>query len=694
MFKRISMLTGACLASLAAFPGAASAQATSDEIIVTAQKREEAIQDVPLAVQAIGADDLEAAGVRQVGDLVKFIPGASIVNNTTAGRETISIRGIAAGTTGDGLVGFYIDETPFSIVNLQLSPPGSLIDVERVEVIRGPSGTLYGSGAMGGNIKIVTRKPDSTAFSGLLRGEYSNTSGGADNHNVNGVLNFPIVRDRLAVRLNAGIETLGGYADGPESGREDVNGMDANSYRGTVLWTPNDQFDLTMSAWTINNRQDFNNNLTAADTIAAGKPIITGTGGRPSYQNTDMDLYSLTANWDLGFATLTGNVSNVIHSLKLNDPSLFVLNNYSDFRSVQLTEEVRLASNGDGPFHWLVGGYKRDATIKSYLDVRIVPSTPLIYSYGVINSDSYAVFGEASYDFFGGKLTPTIGVRYSEDDRAGYGIDLPAGTRTPRGAVWDSVNPRFNLRFKPTEDVMFYFNAAKGFRSGSFQSQGQVNAAASLGIPTQTGVDPDSVITYEVGTKIDIGDALQVEASVYHSKYEDIIIQFVSPAIVSLANGGDAAIDGLDLAFVWRTPLEGLDLSFNGTVLSSDFEKVVPALAVALPTIGIGKPLPNVPTSNYTIATDYSHPLAGWSGVDWRMHASYSFRGSQTDPASGRVSGELNDLTLRMGVESQHWSANVFALNALDDDDPAVRTASGIQIMYPRRIGVQLGFNF
>ncbi|MBI1252163.1 MAG: TonB-dependent receptor plug domain-containing protein [Alphaproteobacteria bacterium] len=694
MNNRFSMLTGACLASLLALPGAAFAQSESEEIVVTAQKREQAIQDVPLAVQAIGADALETAGVRQVGDLVRFIPGASIVNNTTAGRETISIRGIAAGTTGDGLVGFYIDETPFSIPNLQLSPPGSLIDVQRVEVVRGPSGTLYGSGAMGGNIKIVTRTPDTTEFSGLLRGEYSNTSDGDDNHNINGVLNVPILRDRLAVRLNAGIETLGGYAEAPEFNRSDVNGMDANSYRGVLLWTPTDTIDVSLTAWTMNNRQDFNNNLTAAQTIAAGSPIITGTGGRPSYQNTDMDLYSATANWDLGFATLTGNVSNIIHSLKLNDATSFVVNNFSDFRTVQTTGEVRLTSSGDGPFQWIVGAFKRDAIIKSYLDVRIVPSTPLIFSYGTIETDSYAVFGEVSYDFFGGMLTPTLGVRYSEDDRGGFSVNFVDSTRALRGAVWESTNPRFNLRFRPTEDAMFYINVAKGFRSGSFQSQGQVDAAALLGIPTQTGVDPDSVWTYEIGTKLSVSSDFQVEASVYHSDFEDIIVQFVSPAIVSLANGGDAAIDGVDLAFVWRTPVDGLDVNFNGSLLNTNFENVVPALSVALPTISEGRPLPNVPTSNYTIGADYVRPSSMWPGVDWRLHGSYSFRGSQIDAASGRVSGELNDLTLRAGLEGTNWRANVFALNALDDDDPAVRTATGIQILYPRRIGVQLGFDF
>lgn len=691
-FKRISMLTGACLASLAALPGAALAQSASDEIIVTAQKREQAIQDVPLAIQAISSEDLENSGATKVSDLVNVIPGASIVSNSTPGFETIQIRGVAAGTTGDGLVGYYIDETPFGIPNLQLTPPSSLVDVSRIEVIRGPSGTLYGGGAMGGNIKIVTNQPDSSAFSGMLQAQYNNTSGGEDGNRVDGVLNIPIVRDRLAVRISGGYEKLGGYAEVPELNRQDANGFDGTNVRGTALWTPTDNFDLSLQAWTIRNSQDFSNGLTPAPTLA-GNPTITGTGGVNGFTDVDMDLYSATAHWDMGFATLTSNTSNFIHKLDFEAPLLTTLLNDSTFKTVTLTQELRLASNGEGPVQWLVGGFYRDGHIKSDINFGIpILSFPIIYTYGEINTKAYAVFGEVSWKMFGGRLEPLVGLRYSEDERTGYGIDIPTSVRAPRAATWDSVNPRFNLKFNATDDVMFYVNAAKGFRSGSFQTQAQVNASNALGIPTQTGVDPDEVWTYEVGTRININDTLLVEASAYHSDYKDIILQFASAAVISLANGGDATIDGFDLGVLWRTPIEGLDFSFNGNLNNAEFERVVPALSTALPTIAVGKPVPNVPSSNFSIAGDYSRTIM--DGLTASLHASYAKRGSQIDAASGLVSGQLDDLTLRAGVAGENWRLSAFALNALDDEDPSVRTSTALQIMYPRRIGVELGFNF
>lgn len=690
--KCISWFTGVCLASLAALPNAALAQAPDgDEIIVTAQKREQSLQDVPLALQALTATDLENAGANKVSDLVNLIPGASIVSASTPGFETIQIRGISAGTTGDGLVGYYIDETPFGIPNLQLTPPSSLIDVERVEVLRGPSGTLYGGGAMGGNIKIVTKRPDASTYSGLLQGQYSNTSGGGDNQRIDGVVNVPIVENRLAVRVSGGYEELSGYADGPSG--TDLNGFKGSNVRGTALWTPTDTIDVSAQAWHISNRQDFSNNLTPAPTLA-GNPTISDNGGRRGFTDVDMDLYSLTANWDLGFATMTSNTSNFIHKLDFSQDILAILNNDSTFKTVTLTQELRLASNGEGPVNWIVGGFYRDGHIKSDINFRIVPATPIIFTYGDINTKAYAVFGELSWAMFDGKLEPLVGLRYSEDERTGSGRDIPTGVVAPRSAKWDSLNPRFNLKYNASEDVMFYFNAAKGFRSGSFQTQAQVNASNALGIPTQTGVEPDSVWTYEVGTRLEINDSLLVEASAYHSDYSDIILQFATAAVISLANGGDATIDGFDLGLTWRTPIEGLDLGFVGNINNAEFERVVPALGVALATVNVGKPLPNVPSSNFTVSADYQRALASFDGVIGSLYASYSQRGTQIDAASGLLAGELNDLTLRAGVEGDRWKLNLFALNALDDDDPAVRTGTAVQIMYPRRVGVELGFNF
>jgi iron complex outermembrane receptor protein len=207
------------------------------EVVVTAQKRSERLFEVPLPVQAITAAQLQQSGASKVSDLVTAIPGASIVSDSTPGFETVQIRGIASGTTGDGLVGYYLDDTPFGIPNLQLTPPAGLLDLDRVEVIRGPSGTIYGQGSMGGTIKLVTTKPSTTTFSAKALSEVSGTAGGDVNGKIDASVNLPLVQDRLALRVSGGFEDLSGYANVPELHQTHANGFQGTNIRATMLWT-------------------------------------------------------------------------------------------------------------------------------------------------------------------------------------------------------------------------------------------------------------------------------------------------------------------------------------------------------------------------------------------------------------------------------------------------------------------------
>lgn len=587
--------------SLAVLPYTALAQApaatNASEIVVTAQKRAQALADVPLPVQALSETALEDAGATKVSDLVSLIPGASIVSNSTPGFETVQIRGISSGTTGDGLVGYYIDETPFGIPNLQLTPPSRLLDVQQVEVIRGPSGTLYGQGSMGGTIKLVTRKPDATAFSGKVQGEYSNTSGGGDNNAIDAVVNIPLIKDQLAVRLSAGVETLSGYAEAPELNRSDVNGFEGRNYRVAARWTPSDDLSISALYWNIKNEQDYNNGLTPGTPI----PTIAGTGGIRGYTDVDMDLYSLTVEWNTPIGALTSNSSYIDHTLDFVAPLLFVLNNDSTFDTTSFTQEIRLASTGDGPINWIGGVFYRDATIDSDVFFTFA-GFPLIDVLAPLDTKSWSVFGEVSWKTMDGKLEALAGARYFEDDRSAVGRNriAPIASSTT-GATYDSFSPRFNLSYRPTDSGLVFFNAAKGFRSGVLQTPAQAAAAVSSGIPTGTQIAPDELWTYELGTRWELaGKSLLLEASVYHTDWKDIQLQFASAAVISLANAGDATIDGFDIGLVWRTPIDGLTLQTVANWNNAEFDSVVPALAAALPTIRVGKELPSVPDSNYT----------------------------------------------------------------------------------------------
>lgn len=677
-----------------------------EKVTVTAQKRSQVLIDVPLPVQSIGKQQIDNTGAGNVADLVTQIPGASIVSKSTPGFETVQIRGISSGTTGDGLVGYYVDETPFGIPNLQLSPPARLLDVTRVEVIRGPSGTLYGQGSMGGTIKVITATPDSTAFFGTIRGEISTTDGGGTNYYTDLVANLPIAENEFAVRLSGSFESLSGFAEAPEFSAKNVNEFTGANGRAVALWTPSDDLSITGMYWHIDNSQDFSNGLTPG--FPTSSPTITGTGGVRGFTDVAMDLYSLTVNWDTSIGTLTSNTSFVQHELDFEAPFTlfgFPFNNDSTFETDSFTQEIRLASAGDGPFNWLVGGFYRDATIDSdicfYFQAFGCGIFDVVNIAGPLETKSWSIFGEASLAMFDNKLEALVGLRYFEDDRGGRTSNRtifpapPTLTDSTEGTS-HALSPRFNLKYNVSEEGNVFVNVAKGFRSGALQTAAQAAASTTDGVPTSSQIDPDQLWTYELGTKWRLFDGtLFFEGSIYRTDWKDIQIQFTTTGgVIAVANAGDAQIEGIDLGLVWRTPIDGLTMQFVGSKLDTEFESVVPALSLLLPTIQTGQPLPNVPEMNYTISAAYSAPQAWLGGLNGSFYVGYAFRDDQFDGTTGLVSGKLNDLTLRAGLAGERWKLEAFMLNALDDDDPSVVNSISVQIIYPRRTGLMLTFDF
>ena len=679
-------------------PVAASSEV--EVVVVTAQKREQALADVPLAIQAFSAAAIENAGATKVSDLVSLIPGASIVSNSTPGFETVQIRGVSSGTTGDGLVGYYLDEVPFGIPNLQLTPPASLLDVQRVEVIRGPSGTLYGQGSMGGTIKIVTRKPDTDAFSGTIEGTYSNTDGGSSNGSIDFAFNIPVIKDKLAIRISGGTETLSGYAAVPEFNLTNGNGFEGRNARIVARFTPTEKLAITGMVWRIENSQDFNNGLTPG----FAKPTISGTGGARGYTDVNATIHSLTAEWETPIGNLTANTSHIDHELDFLTGLLTTLRNDSTFQTKSATQEIRLTSKGDGDLNWIVGAYRRDATIESdvYFDTSLaafgLPNVriPVIDILGPLTTESWSAFAEGTIALMDDKLELTAGLRYFEDERAGNTANrLAPITRSQTTATDQATSPRFNIKYSPSENGIFFFNAAKGFRSGVLQTAAQAAASNSIGIPTSTQIAPDVLWTYEIGTRWELNSRkLVIEGSVYSTDWKDIQLQFSSPAIISVANVGDARIQGFDLGVVWKTPIKGLTVQFVGNLNDAEFTRVVPALAAALPTTQVGKSMPSVPDSNWTLSADYRRPLPGASNLTFHAFGAYAWRADQIDSASGLKSGEIEDLTLRVGIEGARWRLEAFAKNLTNEDDAAVLTSTSVQIPYPRRIGIKLGYDF
>jgi iron complex outermembrane recepter protein len=698
----VSIASVSALALIASPAMAQEAPVSSDdptEIVVTAQKREQTLSDVPAAIQAISGDTLERRGTRDLNKLVEFIPGASVVSRTAPGFETIQIRGISSGTVGDATVGYYIDDVIFSVPNLQLAPPSRLLDLERTEILRGPQGTLYGNGAMGGLIRLVTAAPNTNEFDIKAFGELSFTDGGGTNYAGDAAVNVPIAADVAGLRVSGGYERLSGFADGAAG--NNLNDVRSWNIRGKLLVRPADNVDVTLGIWHIDNHQDYSNNLLTVSPARVREPF-----GVAPFIETVATFYSGSLKWDLGNVSLESGTSYIDHRLTIDDVSNSVisgfpvgLRNSSNFATTSFNQELRLVSQGDSAFKWIVGGLYTNATITSDIDVNIRGLGPVIPFLNVVDAplktESYAIFGEVSYDLLDGKLIPLIGLRYFNDRRSASGATTFGGVTTldSGGDTFDALSPRFNLTFKPSDSALFYANVARGFRSGTIQTGAQAQLGQLSGVNTSVIINEDSLWTYELGTKLSFDRSISVDASVYYTDWSNIQIPFNTPfGLPAVVNGGDARIYGIDLGFNWRTPLAGLTLQAVANFNSAEFKNINPQLAAALTTARNGGRLPGVPKNNYSIGATYSTPLT--DSLDLNLYGAYSFRNRQQDLASGRFGGQLSNLTLRAGLETGKFRFDVFADNLTNERGPVLNTTTALQAVYPRRIGLSLTFKY
>ncbi|MEM1132133.1 MAG: TonB-dependent receptor [Pseudomonadota bacterium] len=706
----------ACNATAKAQDTGAEDEANDENlIIVSAQKREQSILDVPLTVQAISGDEIAATGIEDAGQLARLIPSASVVSSSSRGFETIQIRGVAAGTTGDGLTGYYVDDFAFGIPNLQLSPPARLLDLEQVEIIRGPSGTLWGQGSMGGNIRLITTEPDTTKFSGKVIGEYSGTRGGADNYAIDGILNIPLVEDVAAIRISGGFDKLGGFADLFQTGEENVNGSRGVNVRVKGLLRPTDRLTARATVWIIDNEQDYSNGLIATNPFtgeALPEPVINGGGSVTNgpvdgFTDTSMEIYSLTLEYEFDGATLTSSTAIIDHELEFEAPLTlagFNFNNDSLFETSSFTQEIRLASNGGGPFNWIFGGYYRDATIDSDINFFTdltdlgLGQSPLINNMGRLKTQSWAIFGEASLELFDGMLVPLVGLRYFEDERtAGPGLDRITGIELgEQSTTFDNLSPRFNLSFKPSQDVTLFINVANGFRSGTLQTLDQVAAAEVLGVITTAEVRPDELWTYELGGKFSLaGGNLIAEAGIYQTDWDDVQQPF--GAISSVANVGDARIRGIDLALVWFTPLDGFSLRGNVNFQDTEWRTVIPNITLSLPFVTPGSDLLAVPNETFSLSANYEKSVDIFGGSDLSLNATFAHTGDTLQQTGSRTDN-LDTLSLNAQIRTASGiTFGIFAINLTDEDgatqlDPFAGDA--FVRLYPRQIGVRLGFDF
>lgn len=701
MSHRSISVCGIVTSVLAASSVAAQDASTLEEVVVTAQKREQALAEVPMALQAFTGERLEAQGVQTAADALLQVPSASF-QSATPTQKVFQMRGISQNAAVDPSVAFYVDEVPLGFPGMPFMPNIDALDLERIEVLRGPQGTLYGLGAMGGTVRVITADPSfSEGFGGRAMVEGGRAEGGDDSYLGSLAINMPLVDDKLAARIAASYRRIGGWIDDLDRGTENINDDDTLSVRAKLLYRPTDKLDIKLTFWRNEIDTKWTNQASFKNTT---DKIATGTAADPeAFQDTVFNLSSAFVSYDLGFATLENGLSYFEHEI----PARFVIGTGSPLgiltvdtmdNSHALTNELRLVSSGDSSFQWIMGAFYRDATRKFFqvggftaLPSAIPPAT------NRTQSESISVFGEASYGFADDLIRVLIGARYFYDDRSAE--EVLAGVQTlDINPTFDSFNPRVNITVKPSENLMAYLNAAKGFRSGIINLTVQTVGAQLDGLDISQIVDPDSVWTYEVGGKVTALDKrLFLEGAVYYSDWKDFQLQGASSSGLGFnINGGNGVIKGVEAGITWSTPITGLNVALSGSYVDAEFDEVDPVLAANSPLFAPGERLPAIPEWSGSLSVDYDTPL-GATGLNLIAGGNYIFRDGQTD--QGGVPGVFTDsreeLSLRAGIRTDIWEITAF-VNNLNNDLKSIASLTGTQWYspFPRTVGLRLSANF
>lgn len=698
------------------------------DIVVTALRRATNLEQTPAAITSLSGEAIRQNNIANLVDLQELVPGL-VVTSGGAGLNTISLRGVRTGG-GDQLVGLYYDETPLN------APPGTttsqaaaqsgvdFFDVSRVEVLRGPQGTLYGASAAGGAIRLITNKPDLDHFSGTIDLSGSTTSHSVEGYQANGEINIPLIEDKLAVRIVAYRRYTPGYIDNAKLGLSNVNSDTATGGRVLVRYQPVSNVTLDFSAHLAYE------NSNGSPTWAPGLGLYQSADQVYLWFRDKNRFYNFTGNIDLGFAKLTGTTSyqdrdllqtrdpNPLWTGALHLPAADLPGLYYQPQSVtDLTSEIRLSSEGKGPFTWTVGGYYEDRRSHVLsLSVKVDPdgfynpaSDPTLFGRHVLNDITQkAVFGELAYTFFH-NLTITGGIRY-------YNYDITVGGDTYYSVIpqLGSVLPysltssnasgllyKANLSWQADRHLLFYFNAASGYRPGG------VNQV--IGYTGNLPYKPDSLWTYEAGGKATYLDGrAQLNAALYRTDWTDMQVNLNSGSYSYIGNAGSARIQGLE-AELHLEPIKGWTFDTTVTTLSAKLtsDQVQAGVVAAGSTGRAGNRIPLVPEFTAELASSYEwgigHELkAVLHGSLNYTGASYSAFNPGTNAAVAgyyRV-GDFFNTNARVGVKDPSWSAYVFASNIFNSKGKisAANTLGGttetILTLQPRTIGINLSKSF
>jgi len=681
----------------------AAANTTADalqEVVVTAQKREERLKDVPISIVAVGADELKDRQITSMEDLPYVVPDLGFAS--AGNSHYIEIRGISDIVGASSLIGIYIDDADVTLggsAAVQANPV--TYDLERVEVLRGPQGTLYGEGSAGGTVRFITKNPNLQHFAFDADVAAMVTQDGGPSQRINTMVNVPLIEGQLGLRIAGTFEHDGGWIDEPAANLQDINAQNLTNVRIKGLWKPSSE--LSVDAMAIINRND--RGMDFSDNGAPGQfTQVFGLTTAPRVKN-NYYLYSLTVNYDFSPNVRLSNTTGYLQATapQWSVPAFFQvtpqitgpdsIQDYyvplQDIREQLLTDELRLSSAGSGPWQWTLGGFFRrytdkvEAPVNYYGSPGVDGALPDPYASSIETwYKSWSAFGDTSYRFWD-RLTVGAGVRaFRETQRFDDFVAL-----TEQSGDFHSIDPRAYVQLKLTKDVNIYGSAAKGFRSGGFNQF------------EQPRYNPENVWTYELGSKMSLlDDRIDIDTDVFWSNYSNYQTFAPLPGVQlvsAIQNVGFARIKGIETNAAWQA-LPHWRLEARGDYLDARFTAINASSTAYLP----GDPVDLVPRYQFTLSAQHDYLWLGRkvvSRLDFSQQGPETYRNRTSGPWYNNQSDIIQMLNFNTSL---YWNENltlgVFAHNLLNDQgftNPYSIIGNGVRSR-PRTIGIQFSTSF
>lgn len=661
-----------------------------EEIVVTSRKRVENLQDVPEAITAFSERQLELAKVESLRDFVDLTPNLMMRETFRSNESFLTLRGLSSAQGGLPPVSFVVDGVQLGsndFINQDI------LDVERIEVLKGPQGALYGQGAIAGAIVVTTKAPgNEPEFN--IKGSY----GKGDSYRVAASASTPIVEDKLFLRVSGYYRDRDGLIDNVRG--ENIDFSDEGSIRVRVRYEGDNLSANLRGSYTEGDGNCCQQDRLPRDAhrqILPGVDIDDVDNPGPSSDilgtsDTSFRDVSLKLDYDFESFTLTSitgyaEVRQAVFGDADFAPVPFVKQDLA-FNTDVFNQEVRLASGNDSPWQWILGGFYQDRQERQPVFVgAATPGAPvpavILDLDNEINSESWAVFGQVSYALTE-KLEGLVALRYDEDDQDTVDKNNPGSFAE---ASFDKLQPKAQLSYQWTNDILTYFTYSTGFRAGGFTQN--------------TRFDNEETDNFEIGIKGTFLDRrLVVNAAAFHIDYSNQQLSFVvfdnNVAQRGVVNIPSTDIDGLELE-LQALPLEGLNVSFGVGIADS----VVKEIAAVDPALGDvsgaeGNRSPFVPSFTFNGSLTYTYPV--YDRMNLVLHTDYRRRGNYYFDLNNDLQTATRDFVDgRIALEADNWFIALWGRNLTDSRYATRVSATGSALRnqnQPRSYGVEAGFSF